>query len=178
MAMNEKEWLCAHAYLQWIMKKNKILGKKKIYMFLDFDGVINIFYKEGTPEYEALMKSKYFEFADKKCVRRLSDLCLEFDIDVVISSSWRYSGVEYCTQYLREAGLDERVKVVGTTEEDFHSRQEQIYNYLKKHLDFTGFVVIDDIDMTQLARYQVVTDIWEGLTEEKILEAKKILLDK
>ena len=70
------------------------------------------------------------------------------------------------------------MKVVGTTEEDFHSRQEQIYNYLKKHLDFTGFVVIDDIDMTQLARYQVVTDIWEGLTEEKILEAKKILLDK
>jgi hypothetical protein len=31
-------------------------GTIKIYLFLDFDGVINVFYQQGTPEYEEMMQ--------------------------------------------------------------------------------------------------------------------------
>lgn len=87
--------------------KNIKNGKKKYYLFLDFDGVINIWCRE---EKDPLFKVRSIkeddcQFADIPSIKRLSDLCLKYDINIVISSSWRFAGVGYCQRYLKKCGL-------------------------------------------------------------------------
>jgi len=74
---NEFEWKWDKWRIRQIMKKNRKQGVTKIDLFLDFDGVINVFLLPGTEKYEEKAKQEVFEFADKDCVKRVSDLCLE-----------------------------------------------------------------------------------------------------
>ena len=68
---SEFQWRIDHMKLNRIMRKNRKEGKKLYYVFLDFDGVLNVFFEPGTPEFEAMRKKiedgGEFEFADRKC---------------------------------------------------------------------------------------------------------------
>lgn len=163
------EWYRDHMRLRHIMRHTK---KEKIYLFLDFDGVINVFYLEGTPEYEEKIKIEEFEFFDRDCVERLNEICHAYPIEIVLSTSWRYAGIDYCRDYLHKAGLDEDIPIVGVTEEEFYKpRQEEITDYLFAHPDFTGFLILDDGNMKDLTDYLVLTCPIIGLNEEKKEEA-------
>lgn len=172
---SDLQWFLIHRKLERIMHQNRKKEEKIIYLFLDFDGVINRFYLEGTPEYEEMLKKSEFEFADRKCIERLNRLYHDFPLRLILSSSWRFSGIPYCTEYLRKAGLDQDVEFYGMTDiESFRPREEEIVDYLFEHPDFAGFGILDDIDMKHLKAYEAMTDGLKGLDEEKDLEIRKI----
>lgn len=149
--------------LTTLMKNNKNQIKEKIYLFLDFDGVINVFLQPGTQQYEKALRENQFEFADRECIKRLNDLCLEYPIEIVISSSWRYSGIEYCRDYLMRYGLSREVTFAGSTStETIQPRQLDIINYLFGHQDFWGFLILDDIFMPEFKEYAILIDPLKG----------------
>ncbi len=156
-----------HQKLLEIMEKE---NNEKIYLFLDFDGVINIYidFDEMSDDLDHL--------ADNECIARINKLCLEYDLDVVLSTSWRFAGLDYCHQYLLENGFSEKIKVVGITQIDYlMPREEEIIYYLLEHDDFKGFIILDDIYMENLNYYLVYTNENEGFSEDKYLEAVRLL---
>jgi hypothetical protein len=161
-----------------ILSANRHNGIKKKALFLDFDGVINIYYAPDSEKYKEIEKQSEgnYNFADKECVKRISDLCLQYDLDVVISSSWRYSGLEYCRKYLQNAGMSKAVCIIGTTETDMmRNRAEEIYQYLIAHPQYAGMVVFDDCTMPQLSKVQVITNMIDGVDDKAIACAEEIL---
>lgn len=162
---------------------NRQNGRSKIYAFLDFDGVINVFYPPGSSQYEHLVElSKQnvpFQFSDEDCLKRLSSLCLDYDINLIISSSWRYSGLAYCQDYLVKGGLDKNVKVTGMTSDVIgKTREELILRYLQEHPDYSGFLILDDMPMPHLYKYLVHCDSMHGYDEKQDEKARQILQDQ
>lgn len=164
--------------IEYMMRTNFKSGYRKIYLFLDFDGVINVFYMPGTPEYEKKLEEskESFEFADHDAVQRLNALSRDFPISVVISSSWRFGTLKSCTEYLEKAGLSSQVTIAGTTQTDhFQTREEDIQQYLLEHPDFTGFIIFDDGAMPSLSDYLVQTNPLKGWDKERDIYARDIL---
>lgn len=164
--------------LEYIMHTNQKIGKKKIYLFLDFDGVINVFYQEGTPEYEKKVKESLekFDFADRDCVKRLDAFCRDYPVKVIISSSWRFGKLKECIAYLKNAGLKNEKAIVDTTQTKvFQSREADIEQYLLVHPDFTGFLIFDDMNMPHFQSYLVQTDSFHGWDEAKDELARNIV---
>lgn len=164
--------------LAHIMHINQKKRKKKIYLFLDFDGVINVFYQEGTPEYEKKVKEsrERFDFADRNCVKRLDKFCEDYPVEVIISSSWRFGKLKECIMYLKNAGLRNENAIVDTTQTKvFQSREADIEQYLLAHPDFTGFLIFDDMNMPHFQSYLVQTDSFHGWDEEKDKLARNIV---
>ena len=164
--------------LEYIMHTNQKIGKKKIYLFLDFDGVINVFYQEGTPEYEKKVKESLekFDFADRDCVKRLDAFCRDYPVEVIISSSWRFGKLKECIAYLKNAGLKNEKAIVDTTQTKvFQSREADIEQYLLAHPDFTGFLIFDDMNMPHFQSYLVQTDSFHGWDEAKDELARNIV---
>lgn len=164
--------------LEYIMKTNRKTGLRKFYLFLDFDGVINVFFMPGTPEYDQKVKESedHFDFADRGAVQRLNALSRDFPISLVISSSWRFGTLKSCIKYLKQAGLSDQVTVAGTTQTDhFQTREEDIQQYLLEHPDFTGFIIFDDGNMPNLKNYLVLTNPLRGWNQERDEYARDIL---
>lgn len=175
--LTDKDWVGINQKITEIQQKNRThSSKNKFYGFLDFDGVVNVFYPPGSPQYERLLAQETidFNFSDPGCVERFSKLCLEYDIQVVISSSWRYSGLDYCRDYLIKGGLSEDVDIIDITDIDLWScdREMHITDYLFAHPDFTGFLIFDDLRMPHLMMNLVHCETLKGYTEEKDLEAR------
>ena len=163
--------------LRKIMRQNKNKDGSVIYMFLDFDGVINIFLQEGTPEYEEAVAKKEFDFANRECVERMNRFINDCpDIRVVVSSSWRYAGLPYCQEYLEKAGMDPRIRLDYATDAyTMLPREIHMTDFLFEHPDFRGFIIFDDMKMPNLASYLVRTDCLVGWNEERDAYARKIL---
>ena len=158
--------------------ENRNKGVQKFCLFLDFDGVINVFLDPDDPATEDRLKkmATRFDFADRKCVARLNQLLHDYPIDAVISSSWRYEGLQPCIDYLKNAGLKETDKVVGVTEIDLNkTRQEVICDYLLKHPYYSGFLVFDDIPMPEFPNEWVETYPFQGYDSERDVYARNLL---
>jgi hypothetical protein len=147
-------------------------------LFLDFDGVINVFIDPDTENAEEILRKKAseFDFADRDCVHRLDQLLHDYPIDVVISSSWRRSGLDYCAQYLKKTGLKNLDTIVGTTETDYNtSRPEHIARYLLAHPQYSGFLIFDDDPMPDFEDVSVLTHPFRGYDEERDEKARSII---
>lgn len=179
MEMKDSEWQARLEKIEKIEKDNVRQGlPDRYYGFLDFDGVINVFLDPDTPEYQEIImeKAKKFQFVDEACMKRISRFCVDYNIQIVISSSWRFSGVEYCRKYLLQGGMDERVQVVGTTEMELSkSREVHITDYLLEHPDYTGFIIFDDLCLPHLKKYLVQCETLRGFDEEKDTEARQLM---
>jgi hypothetical protein len=156
--------------------KQKNPGKQKNLLFLDFDGVIN-----GPGFHVGKTKSVLFDkmvmLYHTDAVKRLNQIANEFQTDIIISSSWRHIGLEYCRHYLYEAGIDETVPIIDTTGRDIpYHRWREIMNWLRLHPSFTNFVILDDLEMSVLSNYHVRTSFNTGLSEEKADEVRKLYL--
>lgn len=161
-----------------ILKENYHKGITTGCVFLDFDGVINVFCDYGSERWKKANEQDpdEYDFCDRDIVRILSSFCLEENMEIVISSSWRFSGLDYCVQYLRHYGLDERIKVAGTTQIDWYmTREEEIMAYIQEHPVYAKIIILDDMVMPHLKRYIVQTDPFLGFDEERAQEAKKLL---
>lgn len=142
-------------------------------LFLDIDGVLNG-HKPQRNGYCGM---------DSKCVENLNYILLSVpDLQIVISSSWRYmvvprvmtlEGFEYL---LLVAGVCCRGRLAGLTirDEEVPERADQIRHWLDTHPDVTQHLALDDLDWDFGSRKVVSlrTDSNTGLTEQ---EAEQII---
>ena len=127
-------------------------------------------------EYERIQNEGTFEFFSRPCIARLNRFAKDFPVSIVISSSWRFGGLDYCKEYLKDAGLEDHVVFTDTTSLEVDGpREELIMDYLLEHPDFTGFLIFDDIHMSHLLDYLVQTDVLKGWDEECDERARKII---
>ena len=114
-------------------------------IFLDIDGVLNV-YPQGHDEYGSLFHKN---FEDN--LKRIVD---ETGAKIVISSTWRASGLDIMREMWSKRGIPGEVIDITTLtwepeEEglDFYERCErgnEIQHWLDEHPEVTNYVILDD----------------------------------
>ncbi len=147
-------------------------------IFLDFDGVLNNgewMKKINWEERPISMFEKDKREIDPSKVKLISDLALEFNASIVISSSWRILlSLEELTALLRGCGLDEKVSVIGVTPQDSRGfRGSEVEAWLKNtHHTIESHVIFDDDGDFHKDQPLVQTSWDSGLNEGHILFAR------
>jgi Swiss Army Knife RNA repair-like protein len=145
------------------------LGEHMKVLMLDFDGCLNTFPHEGTGLGLERVPCVNLEYLLKKLP----------ELKIVISSSWRIQGLEYCREALKEQGIDPRrvIDVTGDERLDGKShRGNQIERWLERNPEVTKFAILDDSrDMEPFMDNLVRTNPMRGLTEADVEKALKIL---
>ena len=158
-------------------------------IFLDIDGVLNheAFYKERYEKrYEEGAIAHPYSEIDIKCVEHLNNLCSETGAKVVISSTWRHSGLDYCKDVLEFHGFKgEIIDITPLCRCGLCVRGNEILKWIKdneekigdRYYNFTEYVILDDdSDMLYWQRNNfLLIDRFVGLTMGDVFRAKKIL---
>ncbi len=167
-----------NALRQWASAYHKANpGKERNLLFLDFDGVINTYREDASREMFIGKRSqmKFMDVSDEESMKNLNTLVKKYDPEIIISSSWRYSGLDYCRDYLYHCGLTEWAKITDTTATgEMAPRHEEILYWLEQHHDFTNLVILDDIYMSELAPHQVMTQFPDGFDKKCLKRAEKL----
>lgn len=143
-------------------------------LFLDIDGVMNsvgsLFYcgylqwKAGLSHEDSLEvgANRHFCPIAATALRLILKECPE--VRIVISSSWRYSAMDFVERLFLEHGLPWD-RVIGRTPKWGKIRGDEIAEWLSSNGPIDDFVIIDDdTDMGDLLPYLVHTDNTCGLT--------------
>lgn len=151
-------------------------------IFLDIDGVLNCQTYYASEAFKKQDEHPYNQIC-KERVEWLNELCRETNARVVISSTWRMSGLEYCKDTLEECGAT--FEIIGATPVSNHRvrgveiqewLQENIFKLLGKHyFDFYSYAIIDDdSDMLLGQQYNFFqTDNYSGLTPNTCYKIKR-----
>lgn len=147
---------------------NKINRKKQNILFLDFDGVINI----GND----FKNNQYKEYANADCINNLNKLCKKFNLEIVITSSFRFNGLDYCKNYLYKSGLDKSIKIIAATQtEKIMPRHLEIFEYIKSNNSITNLLILDDTNIKNLDSFFIQTNFDTGFNEDCFLLACNML---
>lgn len=157
-------------------------------IFLDIDGVLNheAFYKERFDKrYEEGAISYPHSEIDPKSVENLNKLIEETGAKVVISSTWRHSGLEYCKEVLEFHGFKgEIIDITPSSKCGMCKRGNEINKWIEDNTalvgpryKFTEYVILDDdSDMLYWQRNNfLLVDRFVGLTMGAVFQAKKII---
>lgn len=138
-------------------------------IFLDIDGVLNcqVFYNERA-------EGDHINVCADR-VSWLNEVCKNTDAKVVISSVWRYSGLEYCINKLKEVGATfDIIDVTPNLRGQGCLRGNEILQWIKDNEELLGkpyheyynYVIIDDdSDMLYWQKDNFFqTDCYAGLT--------------
>lgn len=153
-------------------------------IFLDIDGVLNcqIFYEER----QKLNKTEWNPYPlSEICHKRvewLNDLIEKTGAKVVISSTWRRSGIEYCRNVLEKCGF--KGEIIDITPSIPRAvRGDEILEWINKNTkllgvscsDFETYVIIDDdSDMLLWQKdHFFQTDNYSGLTPNTCYKIKR-----
>lgn len=151
-------------------------------LFLDCDGVIN--------DKLTCACVAGFIYADQDKIDRVADIVKETGAVIVLISTWRLdwskeeeSLLATLRKDLAKRGVeiyDKTSLIVHLSDLSFRgNRDKEIRNYLKEHEDIENYVIIDDMYelyyTDELIEHLVITDEFEGLTEEKKLEVIEML---
>ena len=156
-------------------------------IFLDIDGVLNSedLARKRIANFRGwndTTNQKFYDFIDENAVKLISDLCEQYNVKLVISSSWRLSTLEktiddFSSDYMLL--LHPLVPfIIGITPRvESQIRGEEIAIYLQHNSDITDYCIIDDdSDMLKEQTSNFVqTSFWHGLTNEHIPKIKSIL---
>jgi len=150
-------------------------------IFLDFDGVLNplgnedIRHKLWHLDNSIKSKDKYGYLFDETCMRWLHYILLKTDAKVVVSSSWRWIGLDDMQSMWQSRNYPQRIHDI-TRLSTFEKRSEDIDIYVNQH-NICKYCIIDDIDMFQKhqADKLVITDAGVGLERKSALKAIEIL---
>jgi len=175
-------------------------------VFLDIDGVLNsskfyiarnageiTFPAPPESEHPVFGYERYIQELDQKAIDLLRDFVERNDLDIVISSTWRFfgcthpRGIEGYLQPLFSSYGWENPPIIGHTEMDLDpgkygspermsvERGEEIHDWIMEN-EFSGKYVIldDDSDFFELQPL-VRTSFEFGLTEDDIKKAEEIL---
>lgn len=147
--------------------------KKDIYLFLDFDGVLNSVFSDKD-----LSLSPYH-------VNGLNMLCetltgddpyykYSYNLNIVISSTYRkYNTIESLQKMLVEAGFEYPELVVDKTSVLGTIRGTEIKSWLEKNVKKDQYHIIildDDSDMGELKEHLVQTHSHEGFSYKNLRE--------
>ena len=129
-------------------------------LFLDIDGVLNHGSGPIVAEKAAMLN-------------QLKDNC-----KFVISSDWRYMGLENVINQLRSAGFEG--DIIDSTSTDFNSRAYQIKEWLDNNPYVTKFAIVDDnslgvCDNFDYYPFLIKTNHRVGITQESIDQIMGIL---
>lgn len=154
-------------------------------IFLDIDGVLNcqLFFeqrqKDIIADYEQQPHPMNMLCSER--IKLLNDLCTEIDAKVVLSSTWRISGLDYCEAALNVMGAT--FKIIDVTPMSRQGvRGLEIQNWIKdnepivgKYYDYNTYVIIDDdSDMLLNQREHFFqTDNYSGLTPNTCYRIKR-----
>lgn len=165
-----------------------VLPESERFLFLDIDGVVNtlMIYDKSIDGRRMNENDGYFfdlcwpvdkRVSNEYAVRWLSKLCVEYNLKIVITSTWlighKVKDIEEC---LRNSGLDKRIVVYdGAIYSQFKGRGVQIEHWLyNKGYNPDNLVMIildDDSDMVGFKRdyteylVQCNTHVGFGLVE-------------
>ena len=159
-------------------------------LFLDIDGVLNSndYYvqrqeliKAGTYNVEYPLS----EF-DPKCMKLLDEFCGEYDIKIVISSTWRLlKTIEDLQKIFNHFGHN--FEIIDKTPDLRHDavvRGNEILWWMKQnkeliqnYYDFNNYIILDDdSDMLLWQKDNFIkVDRFVGITPQTIFKMKKIL---
>jgi hypothetical protein len=170
--------------------------KKKL-LFLDIDGVVNtlmIYSEQDITKHLKQVGEFYFDLCSPShnrvsnifAIRWLNKLCLEYDLSLVITSTWMIGhSLSYIESCLRNSGLDPRVNVLdGITKRDATYRGEQIEQWCIDNgiVPEDNLIVIldDDSDMSgkkiDFSKYLVKCDTYHGFGLPEYTKACDVLL--
>ena len=157
-------------------------------VFLDFDGVLNSHAYIRTLDEKA---RKGVVGLERAAVERLNRLLDHTGAHIVVSSTWRHNRTpEQLAELLHEAGFVYRSKVIGRTPRWLSkspggiyaadSRGHEIQAWLDGADDYgitvDAFVILDDdSDMAHLADRLVKTSFDDGLQDQHVEEAIRLL---
>ena len=157
-------------------------------IFLDIDGVLNHekFYKERFEKrYEEGAIAHPYSEIDPESVKNLNTLIEETGAKVVISSTWRHSGLDYCVDVLNFHGFKgEVIDITPSSRCNMCVRGNEILEWIKKnekligpYYNFTDYVILDDdSDMLYWQKNNfLLIDRFVGLTMGDVFRSKKIL---
>ena len=151
-------------------------------IFLDIDGVLNAFNKNS--------KSRCGEYSgiDKARVKLLSSLVAETGAILVLTSTWKYHWTSpYSSTNLYDTYLNRHLKNKGnlyitdkTREANLAQRGMGIKEYLSRHPEVDGWVVLDDEIFDDYQRrgifpHLICINSKYGIQEEDVAAAVKIL---
>jgi len=144
-------------------------------IFLDIDGVLNSadYYKKVAK------KGKDWNRFNPLAVEIIKRLVVEFNSEIVITSSWRFGAVKELKNELIKSGLikhlhkDWKTPVIHPSSQ---SRGNEIRTWLENHKQVDNYIIIDDDDNIlneQMGNF-IKTDINEGITEKHYYSARDI----
>lgn len=147
-------------------------------IFLDMDGVLVT--RESIKAGKKLGTSAKLH---QPCVSALNWLTDQTGAKIVVSSTWRFSGLEFMQQRLRESGVTG--EVIDTTPKMLREvgklviaarRGHEIGDWLLRHPEVKSFVILDDDDdMAGLKGHLVQSTMEDGLTMELAKRALTVL---
>jgi len=157
-------------------------------IFLDIDGVMNSDLFSQKRNQEQRKKKRYKgDNIDEQCVEYLNELIKDTGAKVVISSSWRKDGIDYCRKHLEAKGfVGEIIDITPNLRHEGCLRGNEIYHWINKNTeilgvkngsDFKEYVIFDD-DSDMLLWQQdnfILVDSHCGLTPNQCYRAKFIL---
>jgi len=144
-------------------------------LFLDHDGVICL-----SSEWGSRFKSKegldsIFDRFNQKALNVLNQIIEKTDCEIVISSDWRYHatlermGDLYEMRGIKKKPIDYTVNSrISSLEE---GRALEIKEWLEQHPEVTGWVAVDDLDMSPyLSNFILTSRSYEGIKQSGIKE--------
>lgn len=149
-------------------------------VFLDIDGVLNHekFYSD-TKTNRTIRKYRKNNI-DPRSAKLVVDLCKQTGAKIVISSSWRFDGLDELTKRLRIAGIkDNYVLGVCSLERPHEFGGTNKGTVIQRYIDENNidkYVILDDEDMLETQKpYFIKTSRWTGFTKEDLKRAINIL---
>ncbi len=146
-------------------------------IFLDIDGVINTLMISKEPfKYEGrgcIERDGYYydlcnaqdgRVSNKQAVIWLDKICKDYNLSIVLSSTWRYDFEQAC-ECIYNTGLSRDIKIIGATPILHQLRGNEIQAYLDEHPEIEDFIILDDdSDMCHLIDHLIHCDPDAGIT--------------
>lgn len=144
-------------------------------IFLDIDGVLN-----SDNYYRMVDRSlKDWSRFDPSAIILIKKLIVEFELKIVISSTWRFGVVKLLNDELKKSDLIQYLHKDWKTPQIHPShRGQEIKLWLDNHPEVKHYLIFDDdenILHEQKPKF-IKTGLFEGMIEEHYYQARKILI--
>ena len=145
-------------------------------LFLDYDGVVNIpiWAKDKNGVWDCDFGTpRDGKVNSEQAVRWVSHFCERFNYSIVVTSTWRmYDNFAEC---LYNGGLDESVKILGSTSVLHENRGREITKWLNEHPEVKNYLIFDDdTDMDEHIGRLVKCNSLSGFTGDSFNCARQL----
>lgn len=153
---------------------------QRIICFLDFDGVLNVPVMDMVDPLERLSINRLNSYT---AICNLNYLALKYNMDIVITSSWRSIGFAKCYDILYDSGLDGKIRVISMTPSvesgaKSQNRGDEIAQWIADNPELAKKYIIldDDSDFTiEQNKHLVRCNTHYGFQLKELVQAERML---